>query len=130
MLDQSAKLLPFLGAIATVTITAISQTCLKIGMSNLATEEQAYNAKSALQHSLAILTNKFVIFGMSGYLISTLLWLYVLSRLPLSTAYPFVGLSIVFTSFFGIFYLGEPSSTLKIIGMILVFFGVVLVSKG
>jgi multidrug transporter EmrE-like cation transporter len=128
MWDQSDKFFPFLGALATVTLTAIAQTCLKVGMSGIA-EENITGGKTITQYSIAVFTNKFIFFGMLGYLLSTLLWLYVLSRLPLSTAYPFVGLSIVLTSIFGVSYLGEPNSTLKMLGVLLVFAGVVLVSR-
>lgn len=130
MLDQSAKILPYIGAIATVTITAIAQTCLKIGMTNFAAANGTAAPKTMIEYALAVMLNKFVVFGMMGYLLSTILWLYVLSRLPLSTAYPFVGLSIVLTSLFGIVYLGEPNSTIKAMGVFLVFAGVVLVSRG
>lgn len=130
MLDLSGKLMPFLGAIVTVTLTAIAQTCLKIGMSRLSTADNLNNTKTLLQYSFNVFTNPYIVAGLIGYLLSTLLWLYVLSRLPLSTAYPFVGLSIVFTSMFGVYYLNEPNSIAKVAGVLLVATGVVLVAKG
>lgn len=130
MLDQSSKILPFLGAIATVTLTAVAQTCLKLGMSNTATAESLNNSKAIIQYSIHVLTNYYIVAGLFGYLLSTLLWLYVLSRLPLSTAYPFVGLSIVLTSLFGVYYLQEPNSLIKVVGVLMVSIGVILVAKG
>ena len=43
------------------------------------------------------------------YAAATVVWVWILARLPLSTAYPFVGLSFVMVSLAGWFFLGEPA---------------------
>ena len=44
------------------------------------------------------------------YAAATVLWVWILTRLPLSTAYPFVGLSFVMVALAGWCFLGEPPS--------------------
>ena len=63
------------------------------------------------------------------YAAATVLWVWILARLPLSTAYPFVGLSFVIVSLAGWFFLGEPASMRGWIGVLMVAAGVVLVAS-
>ena len=54
------------------------------------------------------------------------LWLLILSRMELSVAYPIaVSLTLVFTAIGGSMLLGEVLSPLRILGLVLVFLGIV-----
>jgi len=63
-----------------------------------------------------------VLFG-----VSALFWLIVLSRVPLSVAYPFVGISYVLVVAFARFALGEHVPALRWIGVAVVACGIVIV---
>ena len=63
-----------------------------------------------------------VLFG-----ISALFWLVVLSRVPLSVAYPFVGVSYILIVAFSRFFLHEHVPTLRWIGVIVVALGIAIV---
>jgi multidrug transporter EmrE-like cation transporter len=63
------------------------------------------------------------------YAAATVVWVWILARLPLSTAYPFVGLSFVMVSLAGWFFLGEPASIRGWIGVLMVAAGVALVAS-
>lgn len=65
--------------------------------------------------------------GLGLFGISALFWLVVLSRVPLSVAYPFVGLSYVVIVAFARFVLHEHVPLLRWIGVALVVSGIVVV---
>lgn len=81
----------------------------------------------------AMLTKTFlhpyIILGLSLYVVSSIAWLIVLSRVNLSFAYPFAGLGYVIIMFISWRFLSEPVSTIRLIGAVLICLGVVLVSR-
>jgi multidrug transporter EmrE-like cation transporter len=69
-----------------------------------------------------------VLAGLICFGCSALVWLAVLSRVPLSTAYPFVALGIAITTAAGLLLFNEPFSALKAAGVLLIVCGVVTVA--
>lgn len=65
--------------------------------------------------------------GLFLFGVSALFWLVVLSRVDLSLAYPFVGLSYVVVVAFGRFVLNENVPALRWIGVFVVAIGIALV---
>ena len=63
------------------------------------------------------------------YAAATVLWVWILTRLPLSIAYPFVGLSFVMVALVGWYFLGETPSVRGWIGVLMVAAGVALVAS-
>jgi drug/metabolite transporter (DMT)-like permease len=61
---------------------------------------------------------------------ATLAWLFVLSLVPLSTAYPFYGLGFVFVPFLSWWLLHEPIRPPVIVGSIIIMVGVFITSLG
>jgi len=67
--------------------------------------------------------------GFALYVVSFALWIRILARLPLSTAYPVaVGLTLAFSTIGAVLLLGERLGALKFVGMLLVFAGCVALS--
>jgi drug/metabolite transporter (DMT)-like permease len=60
------------------------------------------------------------------YGLATLLWIWILSRVPLSQAYPWVALTIFLVAFFGWWFFGERPSPVFWLGLVLVMIGVVI----
>jgi multidrug transporter EmrE-like cation transporter len=60
---------------------------------------------------------------------SMVFWLYVLTKVEVSRAYPFVGLGFVGTMLFAHFLLHEPITLQKLIGTMLVVSGVFLLAR-
>ncbi len=68
--------------------------------------------------------------GAMLYAISFLLWLRLLSRLPLSVAYPAaIGLTLVLTLSLAAVWLNERLTTPRLAGAMLVFAGIVLLTR-
>ncbi|MGH2695018.1 MAG: EamA family transporter [Actinomycetota bacterium] len=65
--------------------------------------------------------------GLALFGISALFWLIVLSRVPLSVAYPFAGLSYVVIVILDRLLLDEPVPTLRFVGAAVVAVGIALI---
>jgi drug/metabolite transporter (DMT)-like permease len=66
--------------------------------------------------------------GIILYGIATILWLKVLSAMPLSIAYPAQSMAYVMGIFFAYLFFGEPITISKVIGSLLIACGVVVIS--
>jgi drug/metabolite transporter (DMT)-like permease len=97
---------------------------LKAGMGRLIFPETLVSFETA-----GLVLNRFVILGLFCYGMSMVFWLYVLTKVEVSRAYPFVGLGFVGTMLFAHFLLHEPITLQKLIGTMLVVSGVFLLAR-
>lgn len=120
-----AKYIPLI--LFTVLTNFLSQILLKKGMTHLAA------GQAAGQNPLAILpsamTNLFVLAGLAVMVISMGSHLLVLSKVQLSYAYPFLGLSFVLVAAWGYFALSEPMNLYRMCGVMFIVIGVALVAR-
>jgi len=65
--------------------------------------------------------------GLTLFGISALFWLVVLSRVDLSVAYPFVGLSYIIVVLFSRLFLNEQVTALRWLGVVVVAVGIAIV---
>ncbi|CAN5578330.1 EamA family transporter [soil metagenome] len=65
--------------------------------------------------------------GLMLFGISAVFWLVVLSRVDLSVAYPFVGLSYILVVLFARLWLHEPVSLVRWIGVVVVAVGIAII---
>ena len=61
---------------------------------------------------------------------ATVAWLIVLSRVPLSSAFPFYGLTFFFVPALASFFLGEKMNVSTVVGSIVIAAGVLICAKG
>jgi multidrug transporter EmrE-like cation transporter len=110
-----------------VGLSALSQIALKAGMT--AAPVQAAIA-TALSTSIiaAVAQSWLVLCGLLSFGCSALVWLVVLARIPLSSAYPFVALGIAITTLAGLLLFNEPFSAAKAAGVLLIVVGVATVA--
>jgi multidrug transporter EmrE-like cation transporter len=110
-----------------VTLSVTAQILLKNGMSSAAVQS---GLKSTLYESVwVIFTNISVLLGLFAYVASAGVWLFVLSKVDVSKAYPFVGLGFVGTMLFAFWFLNEPLTLSKIVGTSLIVIGVFIVAR-
>jgi drug/metabolite transporter (DMT)-like permease len=83
---------------------------------------------SHVNAAMAVFFNIWVIAGLAIYLFGAVLWLFVLVRVEVSMAYPFVGLGFILTMILGKFIMGEAVSVTRLLGTIFISVGVVFVS--
>lgn len=104
-----------------------SQILLKHGMTTI--EHFALDGEGLLKAIPLIVFNPFVILGLIVMAISMGTHLVVLSRVDISYAYPFLGLSFVLVTLWGYFMLNEPLTAYKVAGVLLICAGVAIVAK-
>lgn len=104
-----------------------SQVLLKKGMTSI---DKFEITKSGLWSSVGdIVTNWSIILGILVMVISMASHLIVLSKVELSYAYPFLGLSFVLVALYGHFYLDEAVTMWRMAGVLLIVSGVALIAK-
>ena len=79
---------------------------------------------------LEIIKSLHIWYGMLCYGISIFLWIYVLSKVQVSLAYPFQALGYIFGSFLAWYFLGEKLNNLNLIGLFFISVGLIILSIG
>jgi len=86
-------------------------------------------ASAVLSSAFSIVFNPWVFFGLVMMVVSMGTHLLVLSRVEISFAYPFLGLSFVLITLYGYFALGEEVNLWRIAGVAFICIGVALVAR-
>jgi multidrug transporter EmrE-like cation transporter len=115
--------------LTSVLLTAGAQILLKYGMTRPAIKLALAGQASPLVSIQAIATSPAVLMGMACFGLSAVVWLFVLAKIPLSTAYPFIGVGIIITVIGGRFLFAEPVSLFNLFGIALVIVGIVCVGS-
>lgn len=75
-----------------------------------------------------LLTNYHLIIGIAIYLVSTVIYVYALSKGQLSVLYPIIATSYIWTSIFAKIFLNEPVGTTSWIGIFFILLGIALIA--
>ena len=110
-----------------VACSSFAQLGLKIGMSKPMVS-QAIAQGGWLQIALGIGLNPWVVGGLTLYFFGAVVWLFVLAKVQLSFAYPFVGLGFILTMFLGKFVMDDDLSLQRLVGTLVVVVGVLLIA--
>jgi multidrug transporter EmrE-like cation transporter len=111
-----------------VLLATAGQFLLKSGMDRVGyvgTER----LKRPIDLALTAVKTPQILVGLAIFGISAVVWLIVLSRVPLSTAYPFAGITYVTTALVGRFMLGENVPGIRWLGILLIVSGILLVGR-
>ena len=104
------------------------QLALKVGMTQIG----RVSAEALAQPVSMIVrmgSSPFVIGGLGLYGLGAVAWMTVLSRVPLSLAYPIMALSYAFTPVLAWLFLGESITSLRWVGIAIIGIGVFVVSR-
>ncbi len=104
-----------------IMLGAAGQICLKFGLGKL-------DSQAAFVVITAMFRDWYVLAGFIAYGVSSLMYLFVLSRLDVSYAYPFVAINYVFVTFLAWLILKESVPTLRLVGLAIICIGVVVLS--
>ena len=119
-------MLKFIPAILfVVTTNALSQTFLKQGMVRIGQFD--VNASSAVSTGLRIAFEPWVILGLATMAVSMAAHLWVLSRVPLTFAFPFIALSYVLVLAIGYFVFRESLNVYHFVGTLFIIAGLVFI---
>ena len=114
--------------LVSVILGAVGQLLLKQGMGSMGPLGISIDGLGGLSWKIG--TNLYVVSGLFIYVLGTLFWLVALSRVELSFAYPFASLSylVMLAASWGLFH--ENISLLRLIGTLVIVFGVLIISRG
>ncbi|MDE2261009.1 MAG: EamA family transporter [Gammaproteobacteria bacterium] len=82
-----------------------------------------------LRRSLELLTVPWLWAALACYGVSVVVWLFGLSRVPVSQAYPLLSLGYVLNVGLAWWLLGEMPNAQRVLGIAVIVFGVVLVAR-
>lgn len=119
----SYKVVSFLTLLGAIGVNILGETTMKHGMN------QVGELHLNLEGLFKAFTNPFVIGGLAIMFAAAILWLRVISREPLSWAYPMLALGYIPLLLTSHQVLGETVSPARWAGVIVVILGVTIVAR-
>ncbi len=114
----------YLAAFLSILMGATGQYFFKIATTDISSK----SSKTIDAIKIGI-TNPNLWIGLILYGLSLGLWLFVLSKMELSKAYPIISLGYVFTLILGYLFLNETITVTKITGITLIMIGVFTLTR-
>lgn len=108
-----------------VLLAAVAQLMMKRGLERVGALELGSGLGSKI---VSIATQPRVIFGLTLYGVSSVFYLFALSREDLSFVYPLLALNFVFIALLSKFVLNEAVSAIRLTGIFVVAVGVSLIA--
>jgi multidrug transporter EmrE-like cation transporter len=112
---------PLIMLLMAIILASAGQVLLKAGLSQL-------DHPTILQIMLSMFRNITVFAGYAAFVLSSLLWLVAIQRLPLSYAYPMVSLGYVAVAILSWKIFGETIPPLRLVALGVILTGVVLMA--
>lgn len=114
-----------------VVVTAVllnvgAQLLLKAGTGSLGT---LVSDKGPVQTVFRVFFEPHIFIGMLTYVVSFGLWIVVLSRVPVSIAYPMLSLGYVVNAFMAYFLFQEALGAMKLTGIGIILIGVFVLAR-
>jgi drug/metabolite transporter (DMT)-like permease len=110
-----------------VLLNSGAQLLLKVGVNQIGYFE--FNLSQLSLFVFKVVCNIPIVAGLMLYVMSVVIWLLVLSRVPVSYAYPLLSLGYLINAIAAFYLLHEPVSALRILGILIIMAGVYLVSQ-
>ena len=110
-----------------ISFSSIAHILLKKGMMELATT--ITTNQSLIQKIISLGINPWVVSGITLHVGALFVWLWALSRVDISFAYPFLALGYVLVSAMAWHWLGEELNTQRLIAMGIIISGIVVLAK-
>src|SRR5262249_51981722 len=110
-----------------ILLNAGAQLLLKAGSARIS--HIGLNWSNLIPISFQMAFNPYIMLGLTCYAISVVIWIGVLSRTPVSIAYPLVSLGYVINAIAAYFLFAEPLTTSKMSGIFFILLGVYLIAR-
>jgi drug/metabolite transporter (DMT)-like permease len=110
-----------------VLLNAAAQLLLKAGTNRVG--EFAFALDNLLPVGLRLASNPFILGGVACYVVSLVVWIMGLSRVPVSVAYPMLSVGYVINAVAAWMLFGESLTAQKLIGIGFIVVGVFLVAR-
>lgn len=123
-----ARLYDYLYILLTIGFTAYGQVILKWRIAKLGSLPGESIEK--LKFLVMLLFDPFIFSGFLSAFLASLAWMAAMTKFDLSHAYPFMSLNFAIVLFLSTWFLGEPFSGPKAIGVSLIMIGTVVAARG
>jgi multidrug transporter EmrE-like cation transporter len=110
-----------------VILNAAAQTLLKAGTNAVGRFE--FSMHNVLPIGLKLAFEPHIMGGLACYVVSLVVWIMGLSRVPVSIAYPMLSVGYVLNALAAWYLFGESLSAQKFVGIGFIILGVVLVTR-
>jgi drug/metabolite transporter (DMT)-like permease len=104
-----------------VALLVVGQTLFRVGAGG--------HSITSVGDIIKLLFSPVILIALVLYALTTILWLYILSIMPLSRAYPIQALAFPAVLIISKYILHEEVSMIRWIGVVVIFIGVVLVAQ-
>lgn len=113
--------------LAGVLLNAAAQLLLKAGTNRIG--EFAFSLDNVVPIGLRVATSPHVLGGLACYVVSVVVWILALSRVPVSVAYPMLSIGYIVNAGAAWFLFGESITAQKLLGIGFIVVGVWLVAR-
>ena len=110
-----------------VLLNAAAQLCLKAGTN--AVGHFDFHLDNLVPIGLKIALQPYILGGLVCYVVSLVVWILALSRVPVSIAYPMLSIGYVINAFVAWQWFGEALSAQKLLGIGFIVVGVYVVAR-
>jgi multidrug transporter EmrE-like cation transporter len=117
----------FLLILTGVLLNAAAQLLLKAGTTRVGHFE--FSANNVFPIGWQLATQPHIIGGLACYVVSVVVWIMALSRVPVSVAYPMLSVGYIVNAFAAWHLFGESLTSQKLLGIGFIVVGVWLVAK-
>ncbi|HHJ12503.1 MAG TPA: 4-amino-4-deoxy-L-arabinose transferase [Chromatiales bacterium] len=121
------SLLSFVLILTGVLLNAGAQLLLKAGVNKIGVIH--LNGSALWQAGTRLALDWHIIGGLAFYVISVVVWLLALSRVPVSIAYPMLSIGYIVNALAAWAWLGEDLSPLRMAGIGVIVLGVYMVAR-
>ena len=112
---------------AGVLLNAAAQLFLKAGTNRIG--EFAFSLDNVMPIGMKIASSPFILGGLACYVVSVVVWILGLSRVPVSIAYPMLSVGYIVNAFLTYMLFGESITAQKLAGIGFIVVGVFLVAR-
>ncbi|WP_455206799.1 EamA family transporter [Kaarinaea lacus] len=111
-----------------ITVSSTAHVLLKKGMSQQ--QSSVSELPSVWDSVFNIATSPWVLVGMMLHVAALVIWLWALSRVDITFAYPFLAVGYVLVSLMAWLWLGETITLTRFFGMAVIIIGIIILSRG
>jgi len=117
----------FILILSGVLLNALAQLLIKAGTNALG--QLKLNRSELVSTALNVGFEPHILGGLTCYVFSVVIWIIVLSKVPVSVAYPMLSIGYVVNAIAAWYLFGEVLSVQKIVGITTIIIGVYLIAK-
>lgn len=104
-----------------IVMMCIGQLLFKYGTSG--------KSLDSIENIIRVMFQPVIIFALLDYVLATIVWLYVLTKLEISVAYPIQSMAIPLVSILSMVFFSENFAWSKIVGLVVMLIGIFIITR-